>query len=460
MRHLSTFLLTLLLLTNGSIHKTPAQPPEPGNPDSTIIETVPLPEIEAETLPDNVAQRIQTDLAQRLSLATNTTITIDNITIARHSRETWSDSCLGLSSPAESCLAALTEGWQVEAIYQSQQFFYRTDLSGNHIRRSTLSHNLPPSLQTRILQTAQTKGFGPNLSIADAQTKLWGGCYGLPTEADVCAAIGIYGWQAIVTDGDHYWIYHTDNLGNTILLNELASSNTAIPSFITPSEFETLKRETTFQSSVTGGIANLDDVYSLHQNGALSVQSPSDYGKPQRLRRATISPPQLDNFYNQLTDNNFNTFNGLLYLPKLDAAAYRIVNLRAQNGHVAFADFIFSDLPPQLQAITQSWETLQAQTETTTLISANNRPTELPVNIQSQILFNLAVYLRVPVEQVSIQNYSQQTWSDGCLGLGGPTELCLAALTEGWHVEAVDTETNQTYGYRTNLNGAQIRREP
>ena len=58
-----------------------------------------------------------------------------------------------------------------------------------------------------------------------------------------------------------------------------------------------------------------------------------------------------------------------------------------------------------------------------------------------------------------IDQYSQETWSDGCLGLGGPAESCLAALTDGWQVEIVDLETSQRYIYRTNLRGDSVRRE-
>lgn len=91
---------------------------------------------------------------------------------------------------------------------------------------------------------------------------------------------------------------------------------------------------------------------------------------------------------------------------------------------------------------------------------ADNPSDTLPTEIQTQVRTDLANHLGVSTDQITIQGYSRQTWSDGCLGLGGPTELCLAALTEGWQVEAIDTETNETYVYRTNLNGDQIRREP
>lgn len=61
---------------------------------------------------------------------------------------------------------------------------------------------------------------------------------------------------------------------------------------------------------------------------------------------------------------------------------------------------------------------------------------------------------------VQVERYSRETWSDGCLGLGGPAESCLAALTEGWKVELIDTASGKRYVYRTNLNGDSVRRNP
>ncbi|MEM9215211.1 MAG: YbaY family lipoprotein [Cyanobacteria bacterium P01_F01_bin.150] len=58
-----------------------------------------------------------------------------------------------------------------------------------------------------------------------------------------------------------------------------------------------------------------------------------------------------------------------------------------------------------------------------------------------------------------IDQYRRESWSDSCLGLGGPAESCLAALTEGWRVAIVDLTTDQRYVYRTNLGGDSIRRE-
>lgn len=48
--------------------------------------------------------------------------------------KTWSDSCLGLGGPAESCLAALTEGWRVVVSDGDQAWVFRIDAEGNQVR--------------------------------------------------------------------------------------------------------------------------------------------------------------------------------------------------------------------------------------------------------------------------------------------------------------------------------------
>ena len=57
----------------------------------------------------------------------------------------------------------------------------------------------------------------------------------------------------------------------------------------------------------------------------------------------------------------------------------------------------------------------------------------LPDAIASAVKATLSQELGEASLQVG--RYSRETWSDGCLGLGGPAEGCLAALTERWHVD-------------------------
>lgn len=74
-----------------------------------------------------------------------------------------------------------------------------------------------------------------------------------------------------------------------------------------------------------------------------------------------------------------------------------------------------------------------------------------------EIAVKAALAAEIGDTETTVESYSRQTWSDGCLGLGGPAEACLAALTEGWQVELVDSATGNRYTYRTNENGSAVR---
>ncbi len=176
-----------------------------------------LPEAVVSLLPEAIEASVRTDYAAFRQIPEI------QVAILRYSPEIWRDGCLGLGRPEESCLFALAEGWQVEAtdLSGTESSFYRTDVTGEHVRRSTLENNLPPSVGDRVLQILKASGAAQNdsLSIVSAEPQLWDGCYGLPSEGSVCAEVAIFGWRVTLTDTRRYWVYHTDGLGNTILLN-------------------------------------------------------------------------------------------------------------------------------------------------------------------------------------------------------------------------------------------------
>jgi len=70
---------------------------------------------------------------------------------------------------------------------------------------------------------------------------------------------------------------------------------------------------------------------------------------------------------------------------------------------------------------------------------------------------DLAQKLALDEKSIVIMLIEEKTWSDGCLGLGGPAESCLAALVDGFRVEMA--AKGKTYIYRTDKTGAAIRAE-
>lgn len=70
---------------------------------------------------------------------------------------------------------------------------------------------------------------------------------------------------------------------------------------------------------------------------------------------------------------------------------------------------------------------------------------------------DLAAKLGVGEKSIVIMQIDEVTWTDGCLGLGGPAESCLQALVPGFKVEML--AQGKTYFYRTDKAGASVRME-
>jgi hypothetical protein len=73
-------------------------------------------------------------LAARDALAAELGLDPDSVSIESYEQAEWTDSCLGLGGPAESCLAAMYPGWQVMLLAGGQTYEVRTDESAEIIR--------------------------------------------------------------------------------------------------------------------------------------------------------------------------------------------------------------------------------------------------------------------------------------------------------------------------------------
>ena len=81
----------------------------------------------------------------------------------------------------------------------------------------------------------------------------------------------------------------------------------------------------------------------------------------------------------------------------------------------------------------------------------------LPAEVQSAVLEDAARRTSKTVATLSIRSAQPQNWSDGCLGLAEPDELCTQIITPGWQVVITDGQRNWTY--RTNDSGDLVKLE-
>jgi hypothetical protein len=90
-------------------------------------------------------------------------------------------------------------------------------------------------------------------------------------------------------------------------------------------------------------------------------------------------------------------------------------------------------------------------------MEASSPSDRLPPKVAKAVLADLAKLQKIPPEKLKVIKYSQESWSDGCLGLPQPEEICSQAIVEGWRV--VVSDGSQEWVYRTDNRGRNIRLE-
>lgn len=80
---------------------------------------------------------------------------------------------------------------------------------------------------------------------------------------------------------------------------------------------------------------------------------------------------------------------------------------------------------------------------------------ELPPAVETAIFQDIASSQNVPIESLKVTDAQSQSWPDGCLGLGGPDEICTFALVDGWEVTV--SQADNQWVYRSDREGLVVR---
>ncbi len=79
----------------------------------------------------------------------------------------------------------------------------------------------------------------------------------------------------------------------------------------------------------------------------------------------------------------------------------------------------------------------------------------LPQEISNAVFKDVAEKSGVSASQLRIVKVERQTWSDGCLGLGGTDTMCTQSMIPGWRVVVANGE--RRWVYRTNQAGSLVK---
>jgi hypothetical protein len=106
---------------------------------------------------------------------------------------------------------------------------------------------------------------------------------------------------------------------------------------------------------------------------------------------------------------------------------------------------------PQAQPIQETPAPTQAAKETETPVSGGGYPAAV---FAAQA--DLAASLGLAPEEVQVIEIEPREWTDSCLGLGSPAEICMTVITPGYLVRL--NAGGQEYVYHTDADGKSLRR--
>jgi hypothetical protein len=339
--------------------------------NSTTASANPLPEttnevirdnLRANRLPRSVVNAVLQDLSQKKGISRNKLQIID------YRQQTWRNGCLELPQPDELCTQALVPGWLVVVSDGKQNWIYHTNNNGRSLRlaggntpTNNVPSNLPEAVKNAVLRAASVRLQQPisQLTIIQAQQQTWrDGCLELAAANEVCTAVLVPGWRVVVGKANKNLVYHTNETGSIVRLNEKASSitkNTIEPVQISANELPPpLDRGVVFRQISSGGLTGRTYQTVLLNDGTLiRVRIGDANDSERRVRR--ISVQQVQQFQRFLQRSRFGEFKNLSYPAPSGAADYITYTLTSLEGTVQYNDISQDKLPKNLRSVVKIW---------------------------------------------------------------------------------------------------------
>jgi hypothetical protein len=161
----------------------------------------------------------------REHLAAELGIGVDGLEVLSFNPVEWTDSCLGLGGPAESCLQAITPGWQVmlRAIDEDVVYEVRTDEGGDVVRFQPAADpgaELPAPAARAREQLAAELGVGlETVEVVSFHEEEWpDSCLGMAGPDEMCLQAITPGWLVLLSVNGQAYEAHTDRTGGSVRL--------------------------------------------------------------------------------------------------------------------------------------------------------------------------------------------------------------------------------------------------
>ncbi|MEH2327197.1 MAG: hypothetical protein V7K32_27275 [Nostoc sp.] len=227
-------------------------------------------------------------------------------------------------------------------------------------------HKLPASVKNAVFQAASKRLQQPisQLRIIEFQQQTWrNGCLELANADEFCTEALVPGWRVLVGIGEQTLVYHTNQTGSVLRLNQKASSISLAPVRISVSDLPPpLAGYVVFRQISSGGFIGTTYETVLLKDGQLIRVRIGDANDSERSVRR-VSVQQVQQFVRSLERFQFSKFQNLSYPAPSGAADYITYTLTSQKGTVQYNDISRNNLPNNLQAAVKTWNDLIASAQ-------------------------------------------------------------------------------------------------
>lgn len=228
--------------------------------------------------------------------------------------------------------------------------------------KNTRVNRLPRQVADAVLKDLSQRQGIPirELNITNYRQQTWrNGCLELPQPDEICTQALVPGWRVVVSRGKQNWIYHTNQTGSVVRLNQNDTS-TVQPIPIPTGELPPpLDRNVIFREISSGGFAGRTYQTVLLNDGQLIRVRIGDANDSERsVRRLTRQ--QLRQFQ-QLLQRARSVFNNLRYPAPQGGADFITYTLTSRQGTVEYNDISQENLPQNVQAFIKAWKNIASQ---------------------------------------------------------------------------------------------------
>lgn len=217
-------LLFALLVSACAPQAVTVVPPSSGSAATPEPSVTPQPQEPTATPLSPEAQRAAAELLKALGLQ-------GQVELVSVEKVDWTDSCLGLGGPAESCLQAITPGYKMVMTVAGKTYEVRTNEDASVVRFTESGtgqggepgRTFPPSVMGAIAELAKLIGVDPSeIHVVTFEAVQWpDACLGVQIPGQMCAEVITNGFKVILEvgiDNPQQFELHTNEDGSVVRL--------------------------------------------------------------------------------------------------------------------------------------------------------------------------------------------------------------------------------------------------